>query len=37
MENQGLFTKVCTQLEATARNTFSQHGWPHNLWIGPPQ
>jgi hypothetical protein len=37
MENQGLFTEVCTQLEATARDTFSQHGWPHNLRIGPPQ
>jgi hypothetical protein len=37
MENQGLFMKFYTQLEATAKNTFSQHGWPHNLQIGPPQ
>jgi hypothetical protein len=36
MENHGLFTEVCTQLEATARDTFFPYGWPHNLQIGPP-
>jgi hypothetical protein len=36
MENRGLFMEVCTRLEATARDTFSLHGWPHNLWIGAP-
>jgi hypothetical protein len=36
MENRDLFTKVCTWLEATARNTFSPHMWQHNLRIGPP-
>jgi hypothetical protein len=25
-----------TRLEATARDTFSLHGWPHNLRIGAP-
>jgi hypothetical protein len=36
MENWDLFMEVCTRLEATVRDTFSEHGWPHNLWIGPP-
>jgi hypothetical protein len=26
--------EVCARLEATARDTFSQHGWPHSLRIG---
>jgi hypothetical protein len=36
MEHIDLFTEVCTRLEATARDTFSLYGWPHNLRIGPP-
>jgi hypothetical protein len=36
MENCDLFMEVCTWLEATARDTFSLHGWPHNLRIGHP-
>jgi hypothetical protein len=36
MENRTLFIEVCTWLEATATDTFSLHGWQHNLWIGPP-
>ena len=36
VENRDLFTEVCTRLEATARNTFTQHGWQHDLRIGPP-
>jgi hypothetical protein len=35
LENRDLFTEVCTRLEATARDIFSPHGWPHNLRIGP--
>jgi hypothetical protein len=27
---------VCTWLEATTRDTFSLHGWSHNLRIGAP-
>jgi hypothetical protein len=36
MENHDLFTEVCTRLEAMSSDTFSLHGWPHNLRIGPP-
>jgi hypothetical protein len=36
LEDHDLFTEVCTRLEDTARHLFSQHGWHHNLWIGPP-
>jgi hypothetical protein len=36
MENHDLFMEVYTWLEATARDTFSLHGWSHNLHIGPP-
>jgi hypothetical protein len=35
VEDQDLFTEVCARLEATARDTFFQHGWPHSLHIGP--
>jgi hypothetical protein len=35
VEDRDLFTEVCTRLETTARDTFSQHGWPHSLRIGP--
>lgn len=34
--NRDLFMEVCTRLDVTARNTFSQHGWQHNLRIGLP-
>jgi hypothetical protein len=36
MEHCNLFMEVRTQLEATVRDTFSLHGWPHNLRIGHP-
>jgi hypothetical protein len=36
MENHDLFTEVCTWLEATVRDTFSLHGWPHNIRIEAP-
>ena len=36
VENQDLFTEVCTRLEATTRDTFIQHGWQHDLRIDPP-
>jgi hypothetical protein len=35
VEDRDLFTEVCARLEATARDTFSQHGWLHCLRIGP--
>jgi hypothetical protein len=35
VENRDLFTEVCTRLEATARDTFSQHVWPHCFRIVP--
>jgi hypothetical protein len=35
VKDRDLFTEVCTRLETTARDTFSQHGWPHSLHIGP--
>jgi hypothetical protein len=28
--------QICSRLQATAKDTFIQHGWPHNLRIGPP-
>jgi hypothetical protein len=36
LEDHDLFIEVCTRLEDTARHLFSQHGWQHNLRIGPP-
>jgi hypothetical protein len=30
LEDRDLFTEVYAHLEATARDTFSQHGWPHS-------
>ena len=36
VENRDLFTEVCTRLEDTAMDTFTQHGWQHDLRIGPP-
>jgi hypothetical protein len=36
VEDRDLFTEVYSRLEATVRNTFSQHGWPHSLRIGSP-
>jgi hypothetical protein len=34
LKDRDLYTEVCARLEATARDTFSQHGWPHSLRIG---
>jgi hypothetical protein len=34
LEDRDLYMEVCARLEATARDTFSQHGWPHSLRIG---
>ena len=31
-----LFKAVCTRLEQVAMEFFTQHGWEHNLRIGPP-
>jgi hypothetical protein len=36
MQIRDLFMEVCTRLENTARDTFSLHGWQHNLRIDPP-
>jgi hypothetical protein len=36
LEDRDLFIEVCARLEATARDTFSQHGWPHSLRIDAP-
>jgi hypothetical protein len=36
MENRDVFTKDCIRLKTTARDTFSPHGWQHNLRIEPP-
>jgi hypothetical protein len=33
LQDRDLYTEVCARLEATARDTFSQHGWPHSLRI----
>ena len=35
-EYQLLFKAVYIRLERVAREVFTQHGWQHNLWIGPP-
>jgi hypothetical protein len=35
VEDRDLFREVCARLEAMTRDTFSQHGWPHSLRIGP--
>jgi len=35
-EYQSLFKAVCMRLERVASEVFTQHGWHHNLWIGPP-
>jgi hypothetical protein len=32
--DRDLYMELCARLEATARDTFSQHGWPHSLRIG---
>jgi hypothetical protein len=34
VEDRDLFTKVCSRLKVTARDTFSHHEWPHSLRIG---
>ena len=34
--HRDLFMEVCTKLEDTAIDFLSQHGWQHNLQIGPP-
>jgi hypothetical protein len=34
MEDRDLHMEVCARLKATARDTFSYHGWPHSLRIG---
>ena len=36
VEFRDLFMEVYSRLEDTARDCFSQHGWQHNLQIGPP-
>ena len=36
VEWRDLFTEVCTRLEDTARDFFTQHGWQRDLRIGPP-
>jgi len=36
VENRDLFTEVCTRLEDTARDIFTQHGWLRDLQVGPP-
>jgi hypothetical protein len=33
-QDRDLYMEVCAWLKATARDIFSQHGWPHSLWIG---
>lgn len=35
-EYQSLFKVVCMRLERVANEVFTQHGWHHNLRIGPP-
>ena len=35
-EDQPLFKAVCMRLEQVAMEVFTQHGWQHNLRIGPP-
>jgi hypothetical protein len=36
LEDRDLFMEVYARLEATAMDTFSQHGWPHSLRIDVP-
>ena len=36
VEYQPLFKAVCTRLEQVATVVFTQHGWQHDLRIGPP-
>jgi hypothetical protein len=36
LEDRDLFMEVYARLEATTRDTFSQHGWPHSLRICAP-
>ena len=36
VEHRDLLLEVSTRLEDTARDFLSQHGWQHNLRIGPP-
>jgi hypothetical protein len=36
VEHRNLFTEVYARLETLARDTFSRHGWQHNLRIEPP-
>jgi hypothetical protein len=33
-QDRDLYMEVSARLEATAKDTFSQHGWPHSLRIG---
>jgi hypothetical protein len=33
-QDRDLYIEVYARLEATARDTFFQHGWPHSLRIG---
>ena len=35
VEYRDLFSEVSFRLEASARDFYSQHGWQHNLRIGP--
>jgi hypothetical protein len=35
VEDRDLFMEVCACLEATTRDSFSRHRWPHSLRIGP--
>jgi hypothetical protein len=36
VEHRDLFMEFYTRLEDITRDTFSLHGWPHNLRTGPP-
>ena len=36
VEFRDLFTELSVQLETTARDIFTQHGWQRDLRIGPP-
>ena len=36
VQYQLLFKAVCTLLEQVATEVFTQHGWQHNLRLGPP-
>jgi hypothetical protein len=37
VKHRDLFIEVYTLLETMGSDTFSHHGWQHNLWIGPPK